>query len=80
MPRLAMFMGALGIGMCSYSSKQLALHHRPSTRVWRRAGPHGESTPSSLTHRLPTPAPTNLLRRTSVDIQPPTFAVDKVPK
>lgn len=77
-----MFMGALGIGMCSYSSKQLALHHRPSTRVWHWAGAHGESTSSSLAHRLPAPALMDLSRRPSIsqDIQPPTFAVDKVLK
>ncbi|KAL6478304.1 hypothetical protein MHYP_G00141390 [Metynnis hypsauchen] len=48
MPRLAVLLGALGIGMSGYSSRQLALHHHPSTRVlqWldRTAPPHGQAT------------------------------------
>ncbi|XP_052437170.1 uncharacterized protein zgc:193593 [Carassius gibelio] len=32
-PRLAVFLGALGIAMSGYSSRQLAVHHRPSTRI-----------------------------------------------
>lgn len=32
-PRMAMVLGALGIGMSGYSSRQLALHHSPSARV-----------------------------------------------
>lgn len=33
MPRVAVLLGALGIGMSGYSSRQLAMHHRPSARV-----------------------------------------------
>ncbi|TWW72282.1 hypothetical protein D4764_16G0007790 [Takifugu flavidus] len=29
-PGMAVLLGAVGIGMCGYSSRQLALHHRPS--------------------------------------------------
>lgn len=31
--RVAVLMGVLGIAMSGYSSRQLALHHRPSTRI-----------------------------------------------
>ncbi|KAI7804385.1 hypothetical protein IRJ41_008098 [Triplophysa rosa] len=30
-PRVAVLMGLLGIAMSGYSSRQLALHHRPAT-------------------------------------------------
>ncbi|KAL2099219.1 hypothetical protein ACEWY4_005699 [Coilia grayii] len=33
MPRVAVLLGAVGIGVSGYSSRQLALHHRPSTRL-----------------------------------------------
>ncbi|XP_056624380.1 uncharacterized protein zgc:193593 [Triplophysa dalaica] len=36
-PRVALLMGVLGIAMSGYSSRQLALHHRPSTRILRWA-------------------------------------------
>lgn len=32
-PRVAVFLGVLGIAMSGYSSRQLAVHHRPSTRI-----------------------------------------------
>uniref|UniRef100_A0A671QLS3 Zgc:193593 n=1 Tax=Sinocyclocheilus anshuiensis TaxID=1608454 RepID=A0A671QLS3_9TELE len=32
-PQVAVFLGALGIAMSGYSSRQLAVHHRPSTRI-----------------------------------------------
>ncbi|KAG9347344.1 hypothetical protein JZ751_004911 [Albula glossodonta] len=31
-PRIAMLLGVTGICMSGYSSRQLALHHKPSTR------------------------------------------------
>ncbi|XP_052010232.1 uncharacterized protein zgc:193593 [Xyrauchen texanus] len=31
-PRVAVLLGALGIAMSGYSSRQLTLYHRPSTR------------------------------------------------
>uniref|UniRef100_A0A8C1UUH2 Zgc:193593 n=2 Tax=Cyprinus carpio TaxID=7962 RepID=A0A8C1UUH2_CYPCA len=32
-PQVAVFLGALGIAMSGYSPRQLAVHHRPSTRI-----------------------------------------------
>lgn len=32
-PRLAVVLGALGFAMSGYSSRQLTIHHRPSTRI-----------------------------------------------
>ncbi|XP_036449575.1 uncharacterized protein zgc:193593 [Colossoma macropomum] len=53
MPRLAVLLGALGIGMSGYSSHQLALHHHPSARVlqWleRTAPPRGQTTSALAT-------------------------------
>uniref|UniRef100_A0A3P8X926 Uncharacterized protein n=1 Tax=Esox lucius TaxID=8010 RepID=A0A3P8X926_ESOLU len=75
MPRLALILGALGIGVCGYSSRQLALHHLPSARVlnWMdvRSTPVKGNAPS-LSDRS---------GRHSVcqDIQPPAFAGGKVP-
>ncbi|MEQ2170838.1 hypothetical protein GOODEAATRI_004384 [Goodea atripinnis] len=43
MPGMAMLLGAVGIGMCGYSSRQLALHHRPSTRVLHWVGTHTDA-------------------------------------
>ncbi|CAL1574938.1 unnamed protein product [Knipowitschia caucasica] len=34
-PGLAMLLGAVGIGVCGYSSRQLTMNHRPSSRVLR---------------------------------------------
>ncbi|XP_036405173.1 uncharacterized protein zgc:193593 [Megalops cyprinoides] len=33
MPRMAMLLGVMGIGMSGYSSRQLTLHSKPSSRV-----------------------------------------------
>ncbi|NP_001122189.1 uncharacterized protein LOC564090 [Danio rerio] len=33
LPRVAVVLGALGIAMSGYSSRQLTFHHRPSTRI-----------------------------------------------
>lgn len=32
-PRVAVVLGALGFAMSGYSSRQLTIHHRPSTRI-----------------------------------------------
>lgn len=32
-PKVAVVLGALGFAMSGYSSRQLAIHHRPSTRI-----------------------------------------------
>uniref|UniRef100_A0A8C8FCP3 Uncharacterized protein n=1 Tax=Oncorhynchus tshawytscha TaxID=74940 RepID=A0A8C8FCP3_ONCTS len=75
MPRLAMFLGALGIGVCGYSSRQLALYHRPSARVltWMDVG----STPG----KGRAPSFMDLSQRHTVcqNIPPPSFAGQKVP-
>uniref|UniRef100_A0A669CWC9 Uncharacterized protein n=1 Tax=Oreochromis niloticus TaxID=8128 RepID=A0A669CWC9_ORENI len=44
-PGMAMVLGAVGIGMCGYSSKQLALCHRPSSRVLQLIGTHTDASP-----------------------------------
>ncbi|XP_077395164.1 uncharacterized protein LOC144031676 [Festucalex cinctus] len=44
MPGVAMLLGAVGIGMCSYSSRQLALYHRPSSRVLQSVGSHTDAS------------------------------------
>lgn len=38
MPRMAMLLGLMGIGMSGYSSRQLTLHCKPSTHLFRWAG------------------------------------------
>lgn len=42
-PGMAVLLGAVGIGMCGYSSRQLALHHRPSARVLQLIGSHTDA-------------------------------------
>ncbi|KAM6912125.1 uncharacterized protein FYW49_010622 [Xenentodon cancila] len=79
MPGMAVLLGAVGIGMCGYSSRQLALHHRPSTRVVHWVGSHTDaSSVGAGGHR------TQLLdaaRRAAAcpEIPPPSFVGQKVP-
>uniref|UniRef100_A0A8K9VAZ1 Zgc:193593 n=1 Tax=Oncorhynchus mykiss TaxID=8022 RepID=A0A8K9VAZ1_ONCMY len=75
MPRLAMFLGALGIGVCGYSSRQLALYHRPSARVltWMDVG----STP--VKGRAPSFMDLSQRHTVCQNIPPPSFAGQKVP-
>uniref|UniRef100_A0A674CYY9 Zgc:193593 n=1 Tax=Salmo trutta TaxID=8032 RepID=A0A674CYY9_SALTR len=75
LPRLAMLLGALGIGVCGYSSRQLALHHRPSARVltWMDVG----STP--VKGRAPSFMDLSQSHSICQDIPPPAFAGQKVP-
>ena len=35
MPRMAMLLGFMGIGMSGYSSRQLTLNYKPSSRLFR---------------------------------------------
>ncbi|XP_073348560.1 uncharacterized protein [Pagrus major] len=35
MPRMAMLLGLMGIGMSGYSSRQLTLHCKPSNHLFR---------------------------------------------
>ncbi|XP_071774275.1 uncharacterized protein LOC139926433 [Centroberyx gerrardi] len=76
MPRMAMLCGALGIGMCGYSSRQLALYHRPSTRVLQWAGTHTDATMAA--HRMPF---LDISHRANAcqEVPPPTFVGQKVP-
>ncbi len=48
-PRVAVFLGALGIAMSGHSSRQLAVHHRPSTRIlhWMSKPAINVDSPSS---------------------------------
>ncbi|KAM4724342.1 uncharacterized protein FYW61_014814 [Anableps anableps] len=72
-PGMAMLLGAVGIGMCGYSSRQLALHHRPSARVLHWVGTHTDAgSPGTVTHRTPV---LDVTRRapTSQEIPPPSF-------
>uniref|UniRef100_A0A3Q2QI62 Uncharacterized protein n=1 Tax=Fundulus heteroclitus TaxID=8078 RepID=A0A3Q2QI62_FUNHE len=78
-PGVAMLLGAVGIGMCGYSSKQLALHHRPSTRVLHWVGTHTDAGgPGTATHRTPV---LDVTRRapTPQEIPPPSFVGQKFP-
>ncbi|KAG9283153.1 hypothetical protein AMEX_G1891 [Astyanax mexicanus] len=34
-PRLAILLGAVGLGLSSYSSRQLTIHHKPCQRTLR---------------------------------------------
>ncbi|XP_035767921.1 uncharacterized protein zgc:193593 [Neolamprologus brichardi] len=75
-PGMAMLLGAVGIGMCGYSSKQLALYHRPSSRVLQWIGTHTDA--SAVPHRIPV---LDATRRAGAyqEIPPPSFVGDKVP-
>nr|XP_057946758.1 uncharacterized protein zgc:193593 [Doryrhamphus excisus] len=54
MPGMAMLLGAVGIGMCGYSCRQLALYHRPSSRVLQWVGSHTDATMAgAAAHRTP---------------------------
>ncbi|KAL7380078.1 hypothetical protein ABVT39_011321 [Epinephelus coioides] len=78
MPGMAMLLGAVGIGMCGYSSRQLALYHRPSTRVLQWVGTHTDaSMVGSAAHRTPF---LDVHRRAGAcqEIPPPSFVGQKV--
>ncbi|XP_065822450.1 uncharacterized protein zgc:193593 [Labrus bergylta] len=79
MPGMAMLLGALGIGMCGYSSRQLALHHRPSARVLQLVGTHTDaSMVGTAPHRNPFQ---DVTRRAGAyqEIPPLSFVGQKVP-
>uniref|UniRef100_A0A3Q0QZR2 Uncharacterized protein n=1 Tax=Amphilophus citrinellus TaxID=61819 RepID=A0A3Q0QZR2_AMPCI len=75
-PGVAMLLGAVGIGMCGYSSRQLALYHRPSSRVLQWIGTHTDA--STVAHRIPV---LDVTRRAGAcqEIPPPSFVCEKVP-
>lgn len=78
MPGVAVLLGALGIGMCGYSSRQLALYHRPSVRVLQWAGTHTDATlaasAAQRSHLL------DVTRRAPAcqEIPPPSFVGQKI--
>ncbi|GAA6213779.1 uncharacterized protein zgc:193593 [Lates japonicus] len=79
MPGMAMLLGAVGIGMCGYSSRQLALYHRPSARVLQWVGTHTDaSVVGAATHRTPL---LDVTRQANAcqEIPPPSFVGQKVP-
>uniref|UniRef100_A0A4W6DBB3 Uncharacterized protein n=1 Tax=Lates calcarifer TaxID=8187 RepID=A0A4W6DBB3_LATCA len=51
MPRMAILLGLMGIGMSSYSSRQLTLHYKPSTSS---EPPHRQAKMSSLSEMYQT--------------------------
>lgn len=78
MPGMAMLLGAVGIGMCGYSSRQLALHHRPSARVLQLVGTHTDaSMVGTAANRTPF---LDVSRRAGAcqEIPPPSFVGQKV--
>ncbi|XP_037550655.1 uncharacterized protein zgc:193593 [Nematolebias whitei] len=80
MPGVAMLLGAVGIGMCGYSSKQLALHHRPSTRVLHWVGTHTDAGSMGTGAHARSPFQ-DVTRRAAAcqEIPPPSFVGQKFP-
>lgn len=79
MPSMALLLGAVGIGMCGYSSRQLALHHRPSARVLQLVGTHTDaSMVGTAAHRTPFLDATRWAGAYQ-EIPPPSFVGQKVP-
>lgn len=78
MPGLAMLLGAVGIGLCGYSSRQLALYHRPSARVLQWVGTHTDATSAAAAHRSPA---LEVHRRVGAcqEIPPASFVGQRVP-
>lgn len=79
MPGMAMLLGAVGIAMCGYSSRQLALYHRPSGRVLQWVGTHTDaSMVGTAAHRAPA---LDVTRRGNAhqEIPPFCFVGEKVP-
>lgn len=78
-PGMAVLLGAVGIGMCGYSSRQLALHHRPSARVLQLVGTHTDgSAAGAAAHRTPF-LDAALRAGACQEIPPPSFVGPKVP-
>lgn len=78
-PGMAVLLGAVGIGMCGYSSRQLALHHRPSARVLQLVGTHTDaSAVGAAAQRTPF---LDAARRAGAcqEIPAPSFVGSKVP-
>ncbi|XP_074517404.1 uncharacterized protein LOC141783792 [Sebastes fasciatus] len=78
MPGMAMLLGAVGIGMCGYSSRQLALYHRPSARVLQWVGTHTDaSMVGTAAHKTPF-LDVNRQAGAYQEIPPPSFVGQKV--
>lgn len=78
-PGVAVLLGAVGIGMCGYSSRQLALHHRPSARVLQLVGTHTDAGAlGAAAQRTPF---LDAARRAGAyqEIAPPSFVGPKFP-
>ena len=79
MPGMALLLGAMGIGMCGYSSRQLALYHRPSARVLQWVGTHTDaSAVGNAAFRTPF-LDVNRRGGACQEIPPPSFVGQKVP-
>ncbi|XP_069391959.1 uncharacterized protein [Paralichthys olivaceus] len=76
MPGMAVLLGAVGIAMCGYSSRQLALYHRPSARVLQWVGTHTDA--STAAHKTPI---LDVTRRANAcqEIPAPSFVGQKFP-
>ncbi|XP_035850724.1 uncharacterized protein zgc:193593 [Sander lucioperca] len=79
MPGMAMLLGAVGIGLCGYSSRQLALYHRPSARVLQWVGTHTDaSMVCTVAHRTPF-LDVNRQAVACQETPPPSFVGQTVP-
>ncbi|KAK5886061.1 hypothetical protein CesoFtcFv8_017138 [Champsocephalus esox] len=74
MPGMAMLLGAVGIGLCGYSARQLALYHRPSSRVLQWVGTHTDA--SMVGNRFPL-LDVNRQGGACQEIPPPNFVGQK---
>lgn len=81
MPGVAMLLGAVGIGMCGYGSRQLALHHRPSTRVLHWVGTHTDASSVGTGAHAQRGPFLDATRRAAAcqEIPPPSFVGQKFP-
>lgn len=76
-PGMAVLLGALGIGMCGYSSRQLALNHQPSVRVLKWAGTRTDVrmvNAANRTQYLDVPCKAGAYQ----EVSPPSFVGQKV--
>lgn len=78
-PGMAMLLGAVGIGMCGYSSRQLALHHRPSARVLQLVGTHTDASAVGTAAQRTPFLDAARWAGTCQEMPPPFFVGPKVP-
>uniref|UniRef100_A0A8C3FXJ1 Uncharacterized protein n=1 Tax=Cyclopterus lumpus TaxID=8103 RepID=A0A8C3FXJ1_CYCLU len=79
MPGMAMLLGAVGIGMCGYSSRQLALYHRPSSRVLQWVGTHTDASMVGTAAQRTPFLDVNLQVCACQEIPPISFVGQRVP-